>query len=731
MALSSAEQARIKSHLKRDPSPLEQNIFENLWSEHCSYRHSKSFVTRYQETHRFGAVGIGENAGGVVLPNGKTVFFKIESHNHPSFIEPREGAATGVGGILRDIFAMGAHPIMLGDLLCFGLPENDPWMKHLIKGVTDGISSYGNAVGISNAGGDTKFHSAFQKNILVNVFALGLCDPGQAISSKIDSQYQGKTLQLHVIGGRTGCDGIGGAAMASETFSGSGTDKKRHHVQIGDPYMEKRIMDICLELRPHLAALQDCGAAGLTSSLFEVCHKNKCGAVLHLDRVPLRNKNLNPEEIMVSESQERMVLIAPEVSAHFIQTTCERWDVPQAIIGEINFDKSTLDVFHKGNCLSECDVEFMVDGHQDLYSHIQPQAKSLPFQKTQTVCDDFSSIDLIKYSKLLVLSLNHADRHWIYNQYDHHVGGRTLISPSEHPVSIHLAEIDISSNTQDVIGVRLSQSPELFQAHPYVAAWQSVREGLTQLRSSGLSPLGVTNGLNFASPEDPAILQSLDEATLGLKDACVHFEVPMVSGNVSLYNQSENKAILPTVALGFVGAGKIGTVLPRVKSQKNLRLFQLTSKEGLVLRDPKQGCDKNMLMDLPNYESDLKSVFESTAVMRCFTPNIKPIWDSLLQWMLRGLPRKHVEIGKKNFIDVDLKFESLATILGLGYGTALVVVPDGVKIKPLKHITIVDVGTIKVQSGSTQCKIAVGNQNYNLDLKILSTHDKYTFEKSL
>lgn len=726
MGLSVKEMQIIRSHLGRDPNAIELNIFENLWSEHCSYRHSKPFVKRYAQTHAFGAIGVGENAGGVKLPSGKEVFFKIESHNHPSFIEPREGAATGVGGILRDVFAMGARPLMIGDLLCFGDPTQDDWMRHLVTGVVDGISSYGNSVGIANAGGDTKFHSSYQKNILVNVFALGIRDLHARVSAKIDPKLHRETLQIHLVGGRTGCDGIGGASMASETFTTAGIQKKRHHVQIGDPYMEKRIMDITLTLAPHVAAIQDCGAAGLTSSLFEICHKNECGGVIHLDRVPLRNKFLKPEEIMVSESQERMIFIATQASADLIAQECQKWDVPHAIIGELDFKSKQLSILYQDQCLTQCDPVFVCEGHMHLYDHVKCQAPSQPLSAPTHVCGKFKSGDIERISTELVGSLHGCDKRWIYQQYDQHVGGRTVTSSSQHPVSIHVASVDVSEDkaTEEVVGVRLSQAPELFAIQPTAAAWQSVREGVMQLWAAKLNPIGLTNGLNFASPEDLQVLQSMDLATLGITDACMHYQLPVVSGNVSLYNQSEGATILPTVALGCVGAGYLkdvnylGQPLP-----KHMRVYALTSNQGSALFDPvgltAEQLSSCLMQDLA-YETDVKKVFEQKKVIRAFFPYIKSIWNAFLPWLLRQ-PSLHAT----------LEIERPEMVLGLGCGVIWVAVPSDEEIKSSKYMSVICVGEIRKSEKGQSLTLKVKGKNITLDMSDLRQKDQATFQRFL
>ena len=730
MALSISEMKLIRSHLGgRMPTALELNIFENLWSEHCSYRHSRPFVKRYAQTHVFGAIGVGENAGGVKLPSGKELFFKIESHNHPSFIEPREGAATGVGGILRDVFAMGARPIMIGDLLCFGDPTRDEWMRHLVTGVVDGISSYGNSVGIANAGGDTQFHPAYQKNILVNVFSLGIRESLHRISSKVDPKLHAEVLEIHLIGGRTGCDGIGGAAMASETFTPTAVQKKRHHVQIGDPYMEKRIMDISLALLPHVAAIQDCGAAGLTSSLFEICHKNECGGVIHLDRVPLRNKSPKPEEIMVSESQERMVLIATPSCAEIITQECRKWDVPHAVIGQLDFKSKKLAIMYQGQCLTQCDPVFVCEGHMHLYDYVQCQAQPKVLGTPSHVCGNFKSLDLKIKSQQLMNSLKGCDRRWIYQQYDQHVGGRTVLSPSQHPVSIHVASVDVSEEkaTQEVVGVRLSQSPELFALNPYVAAWQSVKEGVMQLWAAKLSPIGLTNGLNFASPEDPKVLQSMDAATLGIKDACMHYQLPVVSGNVSLYNQfggqSGGAAILPTVALGFVGAGRRADVKYLTQQfPQQVRIYALTSTQGSALFDPTDLTSAQLdtcLMQDKEYGADLKKVFQKKAVLRAFFPYLKPIWNSFLPWMLRNLIQHHLS----------LEIDKPEAVLGIGCGVVWVVVPADEKIEGSKHMNVGCVGEVVQTDGATTCMLKVKGKNMSLAVADLRECDQSAFLK--
>ncbi len=710
MSLSAPELQLISETLGRVPNDLEHRIFDSLWSEHCSYRHSKPFLSRYKATHRFGALGVEANAGGVQLSDGQTVFFKIESHNHPSHIEPKEGAATGVGGILRDIFAMGARPIVTGDLLCFGLPDQDAWMRHLIPGVVNGISSYGNAIGVANAGGATRFDARYQYNILVNVFALGVRSAQNVIDAEIPQALlkNPEDLELHIFGCKTGRDGIGGASMASETFSEASVSK-RPQVQISDPYMGKRLLEISLTLVQEklVVALQDCGAAGLSGAVFEVCAQNKCGATVALDQVPQRVNDLKPGEIAVSESQERMVAVVHKNQRDAVASLCAKYDVPHGVMGCLD-SKSEIKLLFGEKVESVLDPQFVCTGHQSLYTNLSP-SDAKGFSSDAAFKYESGTQSLKESAEGWSASLQGCSREWIVRQYDQHVGGRAVLDPVNHPVSVHVATPDFAahSDCQTIVGTRLSLSPEWAEQYPYVAAWSLVREAMRQLWVTGLKPLGFTNGLNFANPEKKNVIKAFDETIRGISEAAVHYKVPVVSGNVSLYNASEQNEIPPTVAFGAVGEGRLQHH-PQVVNHypDTLYVYELASDSD----DVHQTALDQMLKNLGEV---------APTIARGFFSDLKPIWQGFIRWM-NSMPESWT--GNLTSLTRD-------SILKIGQPVAWIVTTEPLlDLKPSNGVTMKQLGVLTrcFEKQNAELKIECTDGAIEIldleQLKLTSTH---------
>ena len=517
---------------KENLSDIEWALFSSLWSEHCSYKSSKTFLRKlYKNSDRLVSEE-GENAGVVDLGEGERIAFKMESHNHPSFIEPFQGAATGVGGILRDIFTMGARPMALANYLCFGEPSSDR-LSELVNGVVSGISFYGNCVGVPNITGQTEFHKSYNKNNLVNAFALGYFGKDDKIvSSKIKTPGH---LVVYV-GAKTGRDGVHGASMASESFD-KDSEAKRPTVQIGDPFYEKCLIESCLEvMRSGLVeAVQDMGAAGLTSSSFEMSHGGGLGLEIDLSKVPLRDETLTPEEILLSESQERMLLTCLEDNFLEVKKAFERWGLDAKVIGYVRKEPQ-IRLLWKGDIICEIDPGLIV-GKAPEYQH--------EFKEVQ-----WSDSDKVGHQRDLLgfySSVHGASREWIYNQYDQRVGASTLLDCSEQIGSIVLPESKRS------VGVALGCSPKLMTLNPFIGGMDAFLRPALSLSAKGYEPWAVTDCLNFGNPLKPDIMGQFSLSLKGLSQACEAFRSPIISGNVSLFNETEGENIAPTPAVGVVG----------------------------------------------------------------------------------------------------------------------------------------------------------------------------------
>lgn len=518
---------------KEELSVIEWALFSSLWSEHCSYKSSKVHLKNLYNKSGKIVSEEGENAGVVDLGEGEKVAFKMESHNHPSFIEPFQGAATGVGGILRDIFTMGARPIALANYLCFGEKGSDR-LQTLIEGVVSGISFYGNCVGVPNITGQTEFDKSYNKNNLVNAFALGYYGKGdKIISSKIKTPGN----LLVYVGAKTGKDGVHGASMASESFD-KDSEAKRPTVQIGDPFYEKCLIESCLEVMKNglVEAVQDMGAAGLTSSSFEMSYGGGLGLEMDLSKVPLRQDDLTPEEILLSESQERMLLTCTQDNFPKIQAVFKKWGLDAEVIGSVREEKE-IRLYWKGELVCEISPEAIV-GNAPQYNHEYELKES-----------EFSGI-LPEGSKDLDSmhsSVYGASRSWIYDQYDQRVGAKTLLDCSEQIGAVVLPESKRS------VGVALGCRPLLMQFDSKIGAQDAFLYPALCLSAKGYEAWAVTDCLNYGNPQKKNVMSDFVGSLQGLSSACEAFEAPIISGNVSLFNETENENITPTPAVGVVG----------------------------------------------------------------------------------------------------------------------------------------------------------------------------------
>jgi phosphoribosylformylglycinamidine synthase len=555
LGLSAHEYELIVARLGREPNEVELAMFSLLWSEHCSYKHSKPLLRTLPTEGPRLVLGPGENAGAVDVGGGLSVAFKVESHNHPSAVEPFQGAATGVGGILRDVFAVGARPIAILDSLRFGEPTSER-SRYLLDRAVTGIGHYGNSIGVPTIGGEVYFERPYEQNCLINAMCVGLIETERLIRSAAS----GPGNLLVLFGASTGRDGIGGASVLASAELGEGDDAKRPSVQIGDPFAEKKLMECSLELleRGLLVALQDLGAAGLTSAASEMASKGAVGVDIDVARVPLREAGMAPFEIMVSESQERMLcVIAPE-SLDAVVAVCEHWETAVATIGEVT-DSGLVRVLDGGRVVGEVPVAALVD-ECPVYE-LEPRPPSGPLYPAPVRV--LASEDPGEALLALLRSPNIADRRPLFEQYDCIVQSRTVRRPGAADAAVlALPERD---GMAPGIAVAIDGNGRRVAADPYRGTVEAVLECAANLACVGAEPLGLTNCLNFGNPEKPHIAWQLTESVRGLGDACRALAIPVVGGNVSLYNEGADGPIYPTPVVGLVGelpdvhrAGRLG-----------------------------------------------------------------------------------------------------------------------------------------------------------------------------
>lgn len=529
------EWERLLGILGRAPSFTELGIFSAMWNEHCSYKSSKLHLKKLPTTGPQVICGPGENAGVVDIGDGQAVIFKMESHNHPSYIEPHQGAATGVGGILRDVFTMGARPIAAMNALSFGLPSH-PKTAHLVKGVVEGVGSYGNAFGVPTVGGEVRFHKSYNGNCLVNAFAAGLADADKIFYSAAS----GVGMPVVYLGAKTGRDGVGGATMASAEFDDT-IEEKRPTVQVGDPFTEKRLLEACLELMQTgaVVSIQDMGAAGLTCSAVEMGDKGGLGIKLQLDDVPQRETHMTAYEMMLSESQERMLMVLNPELEDVARAIFVKWDLDFAIVGETIPEDRFL-IMH-GN-------EVKADIPLSKLSSSAPEYDR-PWVETPAAAPlgELPQIGAIAGLKALIGSPNYANKSWVYQQYDCQVGADTLVTPGlpAGVVRVH--------GTQKALAFTSDVTPRYVKANPFEGGKQAVAEAYRNLSSVGALPLATTDNLNFGNPEKPEIMGQFVGALRGIGEAVKALDMPIVSGNVSLYNETDGQPILPTPTIGAVG----------------------------------------------------------------------------------------------------------------------------------------------------------------------------------
>ena len=536
--LSPEEYAQLLKELGREPTLTELGVFSVMWSEHCSYKSSRVWLKTLPTTGPQVIQGPGENAGVVDLGDGQAAVFKMESHNHPSYIEPYQGAATGVGGIMRDVFTMGARPIANMNALRFGAPEHAK-TRHLVAGVVSGIGDYGNCMGVPTVGGETNFDARYNDNILVNAMTVGLVDANRIFKSAA----KGVGLPVVYVGSKTGRDGIHGATMASAEFDDA-SQEKRPTVQVGDPFTEKLLLEACLELMAEdaIVAIQDMGAAGLTSSSVEMADKGGVGIELDLDRVPTREEGMTAYEMLLSESQERMLMVLKPGAETMAERIFKKWELDFAVIGWTT-DTGRFVVRHGGAI--EADIPLPALAHAaPVYERPYTKRKPLPLVAPEDVKAPDSILGALE---CLMGSPHLASRRWIWEQYDHMVMADTVQRPGGDAgvVRVH--------GTQKGLAVSCDVTPRYCAADPYEGAKQAVAECWRNLTATGAKPLAITDCMNFGNPERPEIMGEFVGAVEGMGAACTALDFPVVSGNVSLYNETNGIAIPPTPAIGGVG----------------------------------------------------------------------------------------------------------------------------------------------------------------------------------
>lgn len=531
--LSREEYERIQGVLGREPHGVEWALFSALWSEHCSYKSSRVHLKKFAFKSKRVLQAMGENAGVIDLGEGEKVAFKMESHNHPSFIEPYQGAATGVGGILRDIFTMGARPVALANYLCFGRPKAER-MEALVDGVVAGISGYGNCVGVPTITGQTEFDESYDNNILVNALAVGLVCEGERI---VTSNARGLGNLVVYVGAKTGRDGVHGASMASESF-GADSASKRPTVQIGDPFFEKLLIESCLEVmqKDLVVAIQDMGAAGLTSSSFEMAAKGEVGLRLHLDKVPLRDSSVGPEEILLSESQERMLLVCEPAKFEAIQDVFHRWGLDAAILGEVTAGPE-IELLWKNDVICKIDPKLLTDNapmYERPYSAWTPKHKVAALEAAPEKLE------------ATLASPQGTSRRWIFEQYDQRVGAKTVRDCDD---AVGVIRLPSGRGLGLVLGCR----PAVMRVDAQLGGFDAAFYPALELAAKGFQPLAMTDCLNFANPEKPEIMSEFVASVEALAASAKALDAPVISGNVSFYNETLGRGITSTPATGLVG----------------------------------------------------------------------------------------------------------------------------------------------------------------------------------
>ncbi|WP_440934390.1 phosphoribosylformylglycinamidine synthase subunit PurL [Candidatus Pelagibacter sp.] len=558
--LKKDEYAKICELLNRTPNITELGIFSAMWNEHCSYKSSRLHLKKLPTKGKKVIQGPGENAGVIDIEDDDAIVFKIESHNHPSFIEPYQGAATGVGGIMRDVFTMGARPIANLNSIHFGSPQHKK-TKNLLRGVVHGIGGYGNCMGVPTIAGQTSFDSSYNGNILVNAMTLGLVKKNKIFYSKA----AGLNKPVIYVGSKTGRDGIHGASMASASFDEK-IEEKKPTVQVGDPFTEKLLLEACLELMAgdSIIAIQDMGAAGLTSSSIEMASKGNLGIEINLNKVPCREAKMTPYEIMLSESQERMLIVLENGKEQQAKKIFDKWNLDFSVIGKTTKSKK-IELYFDQKKVADIPVNTLVE-NSPMYDRKWKRAK-LP-KKNRIAKEDIKHLKIIDVLKKVLANPNVCSKEWIWQQYDHTVMGDTIQKPGGDAgvVRVH--------GTDKAVAASVDSSAVYCWAHPLTGGKQVVCESFRNLISVGAKPIAITNCLNFGSPEKEENMGEFVECVQGIGEASEYLKFPVVSGNVSFYNQTKDKGIKPTPTIGGIGL---------IKDYKNMITMEFKEVDNLVL----------------------------------------------------------------------------------------------------------------------------------------------------
>ncbi len=537
--LTPDEYERVLDIMEREPNLVELGIFSVMWSEHCSYKSTRRHLKKLHTTGEQVICGPGENAGVIDIGDGQAAIFKMESHNHPSFIEPYQGAATGVGGILRDVFTMGARPVAIVNALRFGDTKNSN-VKRLMGGVVSGIAGYGNCMGIPTVAGECDFHKSYNSNNLTNAMAVGLADADKIFYSAAAAVG----APVLYAGAKTGRDGIHGATMASAEFD-ENSEEKRPTVQVGDPFTEKRVMEACLELMQEdaIMAIQDMGAAGLTCSSFEMADKGGTGVALNLDLVPQREPNMSAYDILLSESQERMLMVIKPGREDVAKRIFDKWEVDNAVVGEIT-DSKRMVISHHGQVVADMPISPLSD-EAPIYD--RPWKPTAKYEEPLDIERETTPRELLSILKKLIATPDLASKRWIWEQYDHMVMGDTVARPGGDAALVRV------HGTKKALAVSSDCTPRYVVTDPVEGGKQAVAESYRNISATGATPLAITNCLNFGNPEKPEVMGQIVGALKGMTEACEALNYPVVSGNASLYNETDGAGILPTPTIGGVG----------------------------------------------------------------------------------------------------------------------------------------------------------------------------------
>ncbi|PAF49842.1 phosphoribosylformylglycinamidine synthase II [Helicobacter sp. 12S02232-10] len=606
--LTQDDYEQIKKVLSREPNLLEIAIFSAMWSEHCSYKSSKKYLKGFPIAAPWVIQGPGENAGVIDIGEGYAAVFKIESHNHPSFIEPHAGAATGVGGIMRDIFTMGARPVASLNSIRFGEVDRDDGIgkkhRYLLQGVVSGIGDYGNCMGVPTIGGETSFEACYNGNILVNAFTLGVAKSSEIFYGKAE----GIGNPVIYVGSKTGADGLGGAVMSSDSFT-QDSKSLRPTVQIGDPFSEKLLLEACLELfqKDLIVGIQDMGAAGLTSSSFEMAGRSGSGMIMHLDKVPMREAGLGPYELMLSESQERMLICAKKDCEQEVIEIFKKWELDAEIIGEVT-DSGNMELFWQGEKCAEIPVRDLSEN-----APVLDRPLSKPHYLVDLVKKDYAGTSLSQQEifETLLGSLEICDKSWIYSQYDGSVGTNSIIGSGKGDASV----IRVKENNS-FLAMNVYCNPRYCYLDPKGGSKIAVATAGRNCVLRGAKVLAISDCLNFGNPENPEVMWQFKEACEGIKEACEILKTPVISGNVSLYNQTEDKDIYPTPTIVAVGTIK-GKVIDSSLKKTGNHLVLLGGLDrdfggSLIQKIINQECNgKIPLIDLEKEASLWKFLLEA------------------------------------------------------------------------------------------------------------------------